>query len=191
MPRDSSNPPPDRPLSEEHILDWVEGRLDEASQARLLAASGRAGLRDRVTQMQANRRALQSAGVEKAPRGLADRVVAALEREALVGMERSAPPVETAPIQFSDHVRGAGQGRWSRAAPGLAMAAGLTLLVVGGAYWSTLLFSGGPRQAPPSVTGPLATRDAATEPAPNSVPGVLEAPSAPRPRPSRSPPPNL
>jgi hypothetical protein len=59
MPTPPDNPGNARPLSEEQILDWVEGRVDGEAVSRLAAASGRAGLSERVVQMQANRRALQ------------------------------------------------------------------------------------------------------------------------------------
>lgn len=150
-----------RPVGEEQLLDWIDGRLSPAEQARLVASSGRAGLEQRVRQMRANKRALESVGVERAPSELMERVVAALERDALLGLSEGLPAEELAPIQITDHVRAGRSDRWSRVMPGLALAAGLVLLVGGGLYWSTLLF------APPvkKTTGDVALADRGAAPA--------------------------
>lgn len=141
MTQDRPNPPAGKPLDEGQLLDWIDGRLSPEKQAQVEASSGRAGLRARVAQMQANARALRSLGTERAPSELKGRVLAALEREMLVGMERSAPVAESLPISFTDHVAAGGWSRrWTRSAPALALAAGLALLVGGGIYWSVLLF---------------------------------------------------
>ncbi|MDX2130827.1 MAG: hypothetical protein SFY69_02090 [Planctomycetota bacterium] len=141
----NSDRPGDRPLDESQFIDWIEGRLSAAEQARLEAASGRAGVRTRIEQMRANQRALRSVGLEKAPPELMGRVLAALERDALVGSERS-----SIPISLADDVRHRGSGHWTRHAPAFALAAGLMLLVGGGIYWSSLLLvpRGGARQEP-------------------------------------------
>lgn len=181
-PRPDGSPRPDsRPLGEDQVLDWIEGRLSEAEAARLASASGRAGLETRVRQMQANRRVLMSLGEEVAPRQLADRVVAALERDALLGLSRGASE-PTTPIQIADHldVSSAGPGRWSRAVPALALAAGLALLVVGGAYWSTLLFGGANKHGTgASPVGPLANAETETRAITPEAPAVAMTKSAP------------
>jgi hypothetical protein len=177
MPTPPDNPGNARPLSEEQILDWVEGRVDGEAVSRLAAASGRAGLSERVVQMQANRRALQSLGVERAPKGLADRVVAALERDALLGLAEGTPAPP--PIQITDHVR-SGPARWARMGPGLALAAGLALVITGTVYWSNVLFGGGPAQAPRESVGPMAiaTGPADASPAARAKTSAESAPPA-------------
>lgn len=143
MTNPHDNPPTnaragDRPLDEGQFIDWIDGRLSDAEQARLEAASGRPGVRTRIEQMRANARALRAAGIEKAPPELAGRVLAALERDALVGRRET----DAIPISLADDIRGSGRGgRWSVHGPVLALAAGIALLVGGGIYWSSLLLT--------------------------------------------------
>ncbi|CAG1010043.1 hypothetical protein PHYC_03787 [Phycisphaerales bacterium] len=169
MTQDRPNPPAGKPLDEGQLLDWIDGRLSPAEQAALEASSGRAGLRARVAQMQANAKALRSLGEERAPTELKGRVLAGLEREMLIGLERSAPVSESLPISFTDHVAAGGWSRrWTRSAPALALAAGLALLVGGGLYWSVLLFKGSPNR-PNSDSNRLAIADNPNEPATTSI----------------------
>lgn len=162
-------PPADRPLTEDQILDLVEGRLSEADAQAVFSRSGRAGLSERVKQMQAHRRALQSMPLEAAPPHLAERVIATLERDALLGLAKGEPVDGHIPIHIGDRTRQVGPRPWMKAAPGLALAAGLVLLVGGGAYWSSLLIGGKDRPAPTVTPGPLAMKTgegiAATSPA--------------------------
>lgn len=144
-----------KPLDAERLLLWIDGQLSASEQAGVEADSGRPGLSARVAQMQANARALRSVGLEQAPPQLASRVLAALERESLVSTGDRVKQVEgddrgPMPISFTDHVSVRSGGGWSKAAPAFALAAGLALLVGGGAYWSTLLF----RPATPGQVGP-------------------------------------
>lgn len=90
------------PLSEEQLLDWIEGNLSPAEEARLASSAARPGLDARVRQMQANRRALSSLVDEPAPAELCERVLAALERDALLGLTRGAAqeaiPISRVPL---------------------------------------------------------------------------------------------
>lgn len=138
--RDSQ--PDHRPLDEAHLLDWIDGKLSPAEQTRLEQASGRAGLSERVAQMQAQRRVLRSLPDEQAPADLMDRVLAALERDQLVGGGM--------PRLVDDVVIGSrGRGRVF----GLAIAAGVVMMLGGGVYLGMVAL----RPATP-VPGPLAMR---------------------------------
>jgi hypothetical protein len=125
-------------LSEEELLDWVDGKVSAQAGEALAAASGRRGLASRVSQMQANRRVLQSLPVEAAPADLAERVVQALEREALLALT-TASAASDAPIPISTYVsprqRTARAPAWQ---PPAAIAAGL-LLLIGGVSYGTYL----------------------------------------------------
>jgi len=150
MPIKSPTPDPTPPpLNEEQLLDWVEGRLSPADEAFLARSSGRVGLVERIGQMQANRRSLQDLGAERAPPELMERVLAALERGTLL----DAPAVEAPPTLHLPARRPRPRRRWDAMLPGLAMAAGVALLVAGGAYWGNLLLT--PSTVSPSG-GPLA-----------------------------------
>lgn len=146
-----NNPEPDPGLlSEEQILDWIDGRVSPQDASRLAAMSGRAGLEQRVAQMRANKRALVALGNVSAPRDVHDRVLAALEREALVREgESDAIPIST--VVFEDEPR---RRSWlhSAGAP-LALAAGLLLLVSGGVYWIATA-----NKRPGPVPGPIAMK---------------------------------
>lgn len=125
-------------LSEEELLDWVDGKVSAQAGEALAAASGRRGLASRVSQMQANRRVLQSLPIEAAPADLAERVVQALEREALLALS-TASAASDAPIPISTYVsprqRTARAPAWQ---PPAAIAAGL-LLLIGGVSYGTYL----------------------------------------------------
>lgn len=129
-------------LSEEQILDWIEGRLTPEEEARLSSRSGRAGLDQRVAQMKAHRRILAAAGTVAAPPELHQRVMSALERELLLTDERQA--TGAIPISSVVVVRSSrdARSRWRYAAP-LAFAASLTLLVGGVGYWNWVTSRGG------------------------------------------------
>jgi hypothetical protein len=143
-PRPSSDPTPP-PLNEEHMLEWIEGRLSRIEESNR-AAAARPGVADRVRQMQANCRALRALGDERAPAELMERVLAALERETLLGLTRGEEVSDHPPISFPAHtVTKSGSGRLERMAPGLALAAGLLLLVGGAVYWGSLLIRPAPR----------------------------------------------
>jgi hypothetical protein len=127
------------------MLEWVEGKLSRIEEANR-AASTRAGVGDRVRQMQANRRALQSLGDVRAPAELMDRVLVALEREALLGLTNGEDVSDHPPISIATHQvtvrRNSNLQKW---APQLALAAGLLLLVGGAAYWGSTLIKPAPK----------------------------------------------
>ena len=140
------------PLNEEHMLEWIEGKLSRIEESNR-SASTRAGVSERVRQMQANRRALQSLGDERAPAELMDRVMAALERDALVGLTNGDNVSDHPPINIATRtVTKRGNGALHRMAPQLALAAGLLLLVGGAAYWGSVLVK-------PKPIGPIATHN--------------------------------
>lgn len=146
-PGDSTPPP----LNEEHMLEWIEGKLSRIEESNR-AAGTRSGVSQRVTQMQANRRALQSLGDERAPAELMERVMAALERDALVGLTNGDNLSDHPPISIATRrVEVRRNGPLQRYAPQLALAAGLLLLVGGAAYWGSILIK------PKPLTGPIAT----------------------------------
>lgn len=157
------------PLTEEQLLEWIEGRMSPESQAQVERASGRAGLSERVRQMQANRRVMQSLGKVAAPPELAERVFAALEREALVGIadgrdQNDSPPISM--VEYVEQRRPSGLRKW---VPTFAMAAGVILLVGGGVYWGNLLLNNSRPGKPPTpiLPGPIATDTS------RGAPGVL------------------
>lgn len=130
------------PLSEDQLCDWIDGNLSDEQASRLHAMSGRSDLQDRVAQMQLQKAALQTLPVEKAPRDLHDRVLAALERDMLLGAaeaERSSNG-STPSLRLVTDPDAASRAkirseRTRKALPGLAMAAGLLLVVGGTTYF--------------------------------------------------------
>jgi len=155
-----SNPDPTPPpLNEEHMLEWVEGKLSRIEEANR-AASTRAGVGDRVRQMQANRRALQSLGDVRAPAELMDRVLVALEREALLGLTNGEDVSDHLPINIATHqVVVRKNSRLQKWAPQLALAAGLLLLVGGAAYWGSVLVKPAPLGPPVAMVDPKPSPD--------------------------------
>jgi hypothetical protein len=136
----TNNSPTPPPLDETAMLAWIEGRLSRIEESDLVKRS-RPGTADRVAQMQANRRTLQSVREERAPAELMDRVLAALEREALIGLSNGQDLFEHPPISIATATKAKSKPGWAqRNAPALALAAGVALLVAGGIYWSSLLF---------------------------------------------------
>jgi hypothetical protein len=122
------------------MLAWIEGRLSKIEEGKL-AKQARPGTTDRVVQMQANRRTLQNVRDERAPAELMDRVLAALEREALVGLANGQDLYEHPPISIAAATKTSKRSAWAqRHAPALALAAGLALLLTGAIYWGSLLF---------------------------------------------------
>lgn len=158
---------PRQPVSEDALVDWIDGSLSAQDVRRLAAESGRADLHDRIGQMQRHRDVLRSLGdtqgAVRAPTDMHARVMAALERESLVGHEsveqelralERAAPADTAPVANLRLVRNEGaSAHWTKRAPALALAAGLLLLVTGGGYWTMqMLRSASPKMADPSKT---------------------------------------
>ncbi len=158
---------PRQPVSEDALVDWIDGSLSPQDVRRLAAESGRADLHDRIGQMQRHRDVLRSLGDTqgslRAPTDMHARVMATLERESLVGHEsveqelralERAAPADTAPVANLRLVQSEGStSHWTKRAPSLALAAGLLLLVTGGAYWTMqMLRSASPKMADPSKT---------------------------------------
>lgn len=123
---------------EELILALVEGELDAASEAAVLAALEPAAVA-KVRAMRRHRSALRSVADVAPPAGLLDRVGAVLEREAVTGPSRDAA---TFPI---GNYRA--ETPWARR---LAVAAGLMLMAGGVGYWS-LWLSSTPGPAGPAI----------------------------------------
>jgi hypothetical protein len=139
MPSNQTNSPTPPPLDEAAMLAWIEGRLSKIEESKLIKQA-RPGTPERVAQMQANRRALQNVRDERAPAELMDRVLAALEREALVGLANGQDLFEHPPISIATVTKPKRRGWAQRNAPALALAAGLALLLSGAVYWGSLLY---------------------------------------------------
>ncbi len=179
---------PRQPVSEDALVDWIDGSLSPQDVRRLAAESGRADLHDRVAQMQRHRDVLRSLGdtrgAVRAPADMHARVMSALERESLVGHEsveqelralERAAPADTAPLAELRLVReDRARSHWTKRAPSLALAAGLLLLVTGGAFWTTQLFrSASPKLADAPTT--LAQAGSGAPGAPESASAVGDA----------------
>lgn len=132
------NPGQPSPISESELLDWIDGKLSDGECNRLAAASGRIGLQIRIDQMKANRRALASLPEVEAPAALMDRVIAALERETLIGLSDGPPVSDSLPISNVPSRRSHTRW-WSHSRVQFAMAAGLMLIAGGAAYWGVIL----------------------------------------------------
>jgi hypothetical protein len=146
MPSTTNNSPTPPPLDEAAMLAWIEGRLSKIEESNL-AKQARPGTTERIQQMQANRRALQSVRDERAPAELMDRVLAALEHDALVGLSNGQELSDHPPISIAPALKEKQAPSWTtRHAPALALAAGIALLLTGVAYWGSLLFKTGKTQ---------------------------------------------
>ncbi len=150
-------------LSEDALLDWVDGRVSAADAAAMAGASGRRGLATRVSQMQANKRALNALPLERAPADLGERVVQALEREALLALSDGQPTGELPISTYQAPARGRRRTTSTWRAP-LAMAATLALILGGVSYMAYTVL----RPQNSGAIGPLATNDAP----PPDVPGA-------------------
>lgn len=144
-------------LSESEILDWIEGRLSGADEARVSQGAARRGLEGRVRQMQANRHALASVADEKAPAELMDKVMAALERDALLGLASGTPLSDQPPVLKLEPAPRAGRSAARRVLDinpaRFALAAGLVLAVGAAAYLGivTMLAPGKPASPGPRI----------------------------------------
>jgi hypothetical protein len=190
MPDPTSNSSPSGlpgPISEEQMVDWIDNSLSSSEVDALSLASGRSDIRQRVQQLQRNKQLLASFPLEAAPADLHDRVLAALERDALLGVspeqwaqvEESAQPVDTLPIdRFATQRDGASRARnWWSAAPTLAMAASILLLVGGGVLLYPTIRAA--MQPAPALrpSGPIASNQqspVAPAPATNEVAGTRD-----------------
>ncbi|MDI1290922.1 MAG: hypothetical protein PSX37_13355, partial [bacterium] len=176
MSDSSSNPARPAPISESELLDWIDGRLSDLECDRLAAASGRIGLKVRIDEMKANRRVLASLPEVEAPAVLMDRVLAALERDTLIGLSDGTPLSDSLPISGVP-ARHRHQRWWSHSRVQVAMAAGLMLIAGGAAYWGVAL--SGDRSRPSPTGGELAinigTTSEATLGEAGASPGAREA----------------
>lgn len=121
---DDTNP---QSISEERMLDWIDGALSELEQ-RQLEKTCDPNMVAAVKRMRADREAITSISSVRAPADLHDRMMEVFEREALL-----APSTDSIPIsKLKVNVRGSAT-RGSPAVP-LALAAGLLLMVSGGIY---------------------------------------------------------
>ncbi len=137
----TNDAPNSRPLTEDQLTDWVDGSMSSQQVQSMIAASGRSDLAQRVAQMQRHKVLLATTLPERAPRDLHDRVLAALERDMLLGAgeaERATVTAMPEPQLRLNGVKLAGDGELTtgrtivRWLPRMAMAAGI-LLVAGGA----------------------------------------------------------
>ncbi|HYF15925.1 MAG TPA: hypothetical protein VD971_12725 [Phycisphaerales bacterium] len=150
---------PSGPVSEERLLDWVDGALTPEQEAALARASGRAEIAERIAQMRRHKSALARAGVVQAPADLHDRVLAAMERESLLGIAGGEGEIPRDTIKFK-----APRTAWSSRLPHLAMAAGLTLLAGGLAYFGAVAWRAARVPLASNSGGPGATPGRTDEP---------------------------
>jgi hypothetical protein len=149
-------------IPEHDLLELVEGTLPPEREAAVRAAVARdPRLGQLVARLRADRRALMSLGAVRAPAGLAERVEAAMEREMLLGLGGDDAAL-TGPIPVS-RLRPKRAPLVVRAwrspvGRGLAVAAGLALLV-GGGYIAVMNLSPGLPSVAPGTTGPVASND--------------------------------
>lgn len=137
VPANSRNPAPQdgawlralAGIDEGTLLDWVEGTLPPQAQADLAATHP--NLVPLVSRMRRDRAVLASIE-SRAPAGLEERLTAALERDALLGLADGQPVSDALPISQVAKPK-APRPKWMASLPRLAMAAGLTLLVTGSA----------------------------------------------------------
>jgi hypothetical protein len=159
------------PVAEDRLVDWIDGAASPEEARALASESGRADLGDRIVQMQRQRDVLRALKEDKAPADLRDRVLAALERDALVGLAADADA--NGSVQIPRDRMGLGEeggvlariGAFSKAhAPRLAMAAGLLLLVGGATYFGSIFWRESTRPTVPyDPSGTTqATREGAT-----------------------------
>ncbi len=184
--RGDNNSRTDAPLSEGELVDWIDGNLAPDQAARLAQASGRVDLPARIAQMQRQRAVLMCLTEEKAPAELYDRVMAAVERDVLLGLadgQTSADAVEPRlRLASTDDGWRTRTGRVVNGnMPRLALAAGLMLMVTGLAYFGSVAWKASHKPLAPDITktdgtnpvGPLAInnkKDAITEVDGNGAP---------------------
>lgn len=144
-------------VPEDVLLSWIEGEVSPAEAA--LYAERYPQAVEFVSSMRRDRAMV--AGVCSspiaAPSDLSDRVLAALEREALLGLADGAPVSDSLPISQVPRRRTARDVWWANATPKLALAAGLTLVVSAVAI---LVMRGG--ESPKGV-GPVAISDGGSD----------------------------
>lgn len=143
------------PLTEEQIVDWIDGNVSADEASRLARASGRPDLAARVAQMQRQKSVLASLDDERAPAELYDRVMAAVERDVLLGIAQSASPNIVEPrLRLAGETESVGS-RASRVVQGnlprLALAAGLMLMVAGLAYFGSVAWKAVKTPVAPNV----------------------------------------
>jgi hypothetical protein len=136
-------------IPEEVLLGWIEGELPAAQVSQLVAQHpDAAGF---ISAMKRDRAGLAGLEHVPAPADLADHVLAAVEREALIGLSQGELVSDSLPISKVPKRRTARQDWWQQATPRMALAAGLTLVVSAGAI---LAMRG--RTKPNSPIGPIA-----------------------------------
>ncbi len=140
------------------MLAWIEGELAPDRQAELARAHPE--MARVVGKMRRDRALLAEACNESAPAGLAEGILAALEREALLddgrpttqlGTHRSLiePETDFIPVSQVQVVRGPGVLARIGRAPRAVMAAGIALLLGAGAMWGYFVMNrAGPLQFP-------------------------------------------
>ncbi|QQS07774.1 MAG: hypothetical protein IPK69_07065 [Phycisphaerales bacterium] len=158
MAESRANPNFGPSLDEGVMLAWIEGELAPDRQAEL--ARVHPDMARVVGRMRRDRAMLAEACNEPAPAGLAEGILAALEREALFDDTRPAAPRGThrglvepetdfIPVSQVQVVRGPGVLARIGRAPRAVMAAGIALLLGAGAMWGYFVMNrAGPLQFP-------------------------------------------
>lgn len=156
MSETQANPNFGPTLDEGVMLAWIEGDLAPERQAEL--ARAHPDMARVVGRMRRDRAMLAEACNEPAPAGLAEGILAALEREALFDDARHAAPRRTQqgliepetdfiPVSQVQLVKGPGVLARIVRAPRAVMAAGIALLLGAGAMWGYFVINkAGPLQ---------------------------------------------
>lgn len=144
-------------IPEEVLLGWIEGELSPSEVSALAERHPEAV--PWVAAMRRDRASLTAvagaAGV-RAPADLAERVMAAMEREALLGLSQGELVNDSLPISQVPKRKTPRQIWWQQATPRLALAAGLALVVCAGAIFA---LRGGGGAKPQGTVGPVAIND--------------------------------
>lgn len=150
-------------VPEDVLLSWIEGEVSPAEAA--LYAGRYPQAVPFVASMRRDRAMVASvcSAPVAAPGDLSDRVLAALERETLLGLSDGTPVSDSLPISQVPRRRTPRDLWWANATPKLALAAGLTLVVSAVAI---LVLRGGES---PKPVGPVAINDATNDSGANGV----------------------
>ena len=148
-------------IPEEQLLAWIEGELSAAEVSALASKHPEAVAM--VASLRRDRATLASVAMAHAPADLSDRVMAALERETLLGLSRGELVSDSLPVSRVPKKKTASQIWWQQATPRLALAAGVVLIVSVGVV---LTMQGGTQKSP---IDPVALNDTSNTKTPSGI----------------------
>lgn len=154
-------------IPEDALLAWIEGELSPLEVSAL--AERHPAAVPLIASMRRDRASLASVvGAQglSAPADLAGRVMAAVEREALLGLSQGELVSDSLPISQVPKKKTARQIWWQQATPRLALAAGLTMVISAGA-----IFALRGKDKPQRPVGPVAINDVEA-PSPDVTPAM-------------------